>query len=59
MDFKAEGLELAAFDIKKEKIKKLVFMVQMCQAGKPSKTVFTLEYNERQLEKLERILKGQ
>jgi len=55
VDFPPEGLDLVAYGIKKKSkqeekeitklsIKKLVFIIQLCQGGKPSKTVFTKEY---------------
>jgi hypothetical protein len=59
VDFPNEGLDLVAYGIKSLSVKKMVFVIQFCQAGKPSKTVFTKEYYQKDLEKTDRVLKGQ
>lgn len=47
VDFPAAGLDLGAYGVKAVSVKKLVFIIQLSQAGKPSKTVFTKEYSQQ------------
>jgi hypothetical protein len=59
IDFPQDGIDLAAYGIKREAIKKLVFSIQMCQVGKASTTVFTKEYYQNQLKSMTKAMKGQ